>query len=167
MLGAPTGRGVSRAARGFAGGSTIRHKRGPVRRNVGATIVLAEDESDLRAVYAECLRRSGHVVWEAADGGEAAAMVRAHNPDLLLLDLWMPVLNGLEVLEQIRGERGAVGLKVVVLTHSRDADTRLEGFALGASAYWTKDLSLGELSSKIETMLGAPPAPGGPDQPIG
>jgi CheY-like chemotaxis protein len=134
---------------------------------VGATIVLAEDESDLRALYAECLRRSGHVVWEAADGGEATAMVRAHNPDLLLLDLWMPVLNGLEVLEQIRDEPGAVGLKVVMLTHSRDADTRLEGFALGASAYWTKDLSLGELSSKIESMLDAPPAPHGPEQPGG
>ncbi|APW62432.1 response regulator transcription factor [Paludisphaera borealis] len=128
-----------------------------MRNDVGATIVLAEDESDLRAVYAECLRRSGHTVWEAADGAEAAAMVHAHNPDLLLLDLWMPILNGLEVLEQIRGDRGAVGLKVVMLTHQRDADTRLEGFALGASAYWTKDISLLELSSKIESLLDSPP----------
>jgi two-component system alkaline phosphatase synthesis response regulator PhoP len=127
-----------------------------VRNDVGATIVLAEDESDLRAVYAECLRRSGYTVWEAADGAEAAAMVHAHNPDLLLLDLWMPILNGLEVLEQIRGDRGAVGLKVVMLTHQRDADTRLEGFALGASAYWTKDISLVELSSKIESLLDSP-----------
>jgi CheY-like chemotaxis protein len=123
---------------------------------VGATIVLAEDESDLRAVYAECLRRSGHTVWEAADGAEAAALVRAHTPDLLLLDLWMPILNGLEVLEQIRDDRVAIGLKVVMLTHQRDADSRLEGFALGASAYWTKDISLVELASRIESLL-APP----------
>ncbi len=123
---------------------------------MGATIVLAEDESDLRAVYAESLRRSGYTVWEAADGAEATAMVHAHHPDLLLLDLWMPILNGLEVLEQIRGDRGAVGLKIVMLTHQRDADARLEGFALGASAYWTKDISLGELTSKIESLLDSP-----------
>ena len=127
-----------------------------MRNDVGATIVLAEDESDLRAVYAECLRRSGHTVWEAADGAEAASLVHAHNPDLLLLDLWMPILNGLEVLEQIRDDRGAIGLKVVMLTHQRDADSRLEGFALGASAYWTKDVSLVELASRIESLLTPP-----------
>lgn len=127
-----------------------------MRNDVGATIVLAEDESDLRAVYAECLRRSGHTVWEAADGAEAASLVHAHHPDLLLLDLWMPILNGLEVLEQIRDDRGAIGLKVVLLTHQRDADCRLEGFALGASAYWTKDISLVELASRIESLLTPP-----------
>jgi DNA-binding response OmpR family regulator len=127
-----------------------------MRNDVGAIIVLAEDEPDLRAMYAETLRRSGHIVWEAANGAEATSLVHAHTPDLLLLDLWMPILNGLEVLEQIRDDRGAVGLKVVMLTHQRDADTRLEGFALGASAYWTKDLSLCELASKIESLLGSP-----------
>lgn len=120
---------------------------------MGATIVLAEDEDDLRHVYAECLRRVGHTVWEAADGAEATAMVRAHNPDLLLLDLWMPILNGLEVLEQLRDEREAMSTKIVMLTHQRDADSRLEGFALGVSAYWTKDLSLSELIARIEAVL--------------
>lgn len=120
---------------------------------VGAIIVLAEDEPDLRAIYAECLRRGGHVVHEAADGAEAATLVRAHHPDLLVLDHWMPVLNGLEVLEQLRDAREAIGLKVVMLTHQRDADTRLEGFALGAAAYWTKDLTLGELEAKVRSLL--------------
>src|SRR4051794_16315547 len=68
---------------------------------VMATIVLAEDEADLRALLAECLRRDGHIVWEACDGGEAVSLVRAHAPALLLLDIWMPVLNGLEVLEHL------------------------------------------------------------------
>ena len=65
------------------------------------TIVLAEDDADLRALYAECLRREGHVVLEACDGGEAVSLVRAHSPGLLLLDIWMPILNGLEVLEHL------------------------------------------------------------------
>ncbi|WP_165071659.1 response regulator transcription factor [Paludisphaera rhizosphaerae] len=120
---------------------------------MGAIIVLAEDEPDLRALYAECLRRLGYVVWEAADGVEATDQVRTHRPDVLLLDHWMPVLNGLEVLEQLRDAREAIGLKVVMLTHQRDAETRLEGFALGASAYWTKDLSLAELGARIQALL--------------
>ena len=65
----------------------------------------------------------------------------------------MPILNGLEVLEQLRGTSEAVGLKVVVLSHQGDADTRLEGFALGVSDYWTKDLSLAELSSRVDALL--------------
>lgn len=118
-----------------------------------ATIVLAEDDADLRALYAEWLRRAGHRVWEAADGGEAVAQVQACRPDLLLLDIWMPVLNGLEVLEYLKKAREAVGLKVVVLSHQRDADTRLEGFAMGVADYWTKDLSLAELSDRIASVL--------------
>lgn len=120
---------------------------------VEATIVLAEDDPDLRTLYAAWLRRCGHRVWEAADGGEALAQVRANRPQLLLLDVWMPVLSGLEVLEYLALRSEVVGLKVVVLSHQRDADTRLEGFALGIADYWTKDLSLEELSGRIEAVL--------------
>ena len=123
------------------------------------TIVLAEDEADLRAVYAECLRREGHVVLEACDGGEAIALVRAHTPGLLLLDIWMPIFNGLEVLEHLGRTAEAVGLKIIVLSHLSDADTRLEGFALGVADYWTKDLSLAELCARIQRLLGEPPTP--------
>ncbi len=72
-------------------------------------------------------------------------LVRAHSPELLLLDIWMPVMNGLEVLENLRGNTQAVGVKVVVLSQQDDADTHLEGYALGIEDYWTKDLSLDEL----------------------
>ncbi len=72
-----------------------------------ATIVLAEDDADLRVLCAQWLRRAGHRVWEAADGAEALSAVMAHRPDLLLLDIWMPILNGLEVLEHLsRAEHG-------------------------------------------------------------
>ena len=117
------------------------------------TIVLAEDDADLRALYAECLRREGHVVLEACDGGEALSLVKSHAPGLLLLDIWMPVLNGLEVLEHLGRSAEAVGLKVIVLSHLSDADTRLEGFALGVVDYWTKDLSLAELCGESSGWL--------------
>jgi DNA-binding response OmpR family regulator len=126
---------------------------------VEVTIVLAEDDANLRTLYAEWLRRAGHRVWEAADGAEAIACVRAHRPDLLLLDIWMPILNGLEVLEHLSRAWEAVGLKVVVLSHQGDADTRLEGFALGVDDYWTKDFSLVELCARIQDLLGLAPIP--------
>ncbi len=124
---------------------------------MGAIVVLAEDEPDLRAAHAECLRGLGCIVWEAGDGAEASELVRAHRPDLLVLDHWMPVLNGLEVLEQLRDAREAIGLTVVMLTSQRDAETRLEGFALGVAAYWTKDLSPDELGDAARALL--EPAP--------
>jgi DNA-binding response OmpR family regulator len=124
-----------------------------------ATIVLAEDEAGLRACLAECLRREGHTVWEACDGGEALNLVRAHAPALLLLDIWMPVLNGLEVLEHLGRTSEAVGMKVVVLSQLGDADTRLEGFALGVDDYWTKDFSLVEFCARIQRLLGLAPIP--------
>src|SRR5262249_36252436 len=106
---------------------------------VGAIIVLADDEPDLRAVYAALLREAGYVVWEASDGHEAIALVRAHGPDLLILDVWMPGINGFEVLDRLRGDRLTAGLKVVILSNLSDSDTRLEGFSVGVVDYWIKD----------------------------
>lgn len=123
------------------------------------TIVLAEDDADLRAIYAESLRREGHQVWEACDGAEALNLVRAHRPRVLLLDLWMPILNGLEVVELLVNVPEAIGLKVVVLTHQDDADTRLEGFAMGIEDYWTKDLTVPMLCQRVRAIIEASSSP--------
>jgi two-component system response regulator PrrA len=122
-------------------------------RTVPATIVLADDDTDLRSSYAQCLRQAGHEVWEAADGAQALALVRAHAPELLILDTWMPILNGLEVVERLGGAPEAVGIKVVMLSNESDADTRLEGFALGVDDYWTKDMPVVELRERIERLM--------------
>jgi DNA-binding response OmpR family regulator len=122
---------------------------------MGARVVLAEDDPELRTLYAERLRGAGHVVWEAADGGQAFDLVRTQAPDLLLLDMWMPVLNALEVLQQLGGCPEAVGLKTVVLSPLQDADTHLEGYALGVDDYWIKDSSVGDLLEQIERLMRA------------
>lgn len=118
-----------------------------------AEIVLAEDDQDLRAVYATCLREAGYVVWEAADGQDAVSLVAEHRPALLLLDVWMPVLNGFEVLEQIQSDPFATGLKIVMLSNLSDSDTRLECFAAGVTDYWVKGLPLAELCRRVEALL--------------
>src|SRR5688572_18662207 len=112
---------------------------------MGATIVLADDEEDFRTIYGATLRDAGHQVWEAADGDEAIRAVRAHVPDLLLLDVWMPILNGFEVVEAMRHDPLSGSVKVVMLSCVDDADARLEGFAAGVVDYWIKGLSLAEL----------------------
>jgi DNA-binding response OmpR family regulator len=121
--------------------------------SMALTIVLAEDDSALRSIYARSLRAAGHVVWEAEDGAQAVALVRSRSPELLLLDIWMPILNGLEVLERLKSTSEAVGLTVVVLSSHNDADTRLEGSALGIVDYWTKDISVSDLPGRVEQIM--------------
>jgi DNA-binding response OmpR family regulator len=123
---------------------------------VGAIIVLADDEPDLRSIYAACLRNEGFEVWEAADGREALELVEAHHPCLMLLDVWMPELNGLEVVEHLRHDPLACQMRVVMLSNLGDSDTRLEGFSAGVADYWVKSLSLGELCRRVKRLIDEP-----------
>ncbi len=118
-----------------------------------ASIVLADDDEDLRAVYATCLRNAGHAVREAAGGSEALALVREHRPALLILDVWMPQVNGFEVLGQLRHDPAASALKVVMLSNLGDADTRLECFEMGAADYLVKGLALADFRDRIARVL--------------
>jgi DNA-binding response OmpR family regulator len=120
---------------------------------VGIVIVLADDEADLRAIYAEVLRRAGYSIFEASDGREAVALVLERKPTLLLLDVWMPGLNGLEVLDRLRHEPAATAMKVVMLSNLGDADTRLEGFSGGVVDYWVKGLSLDDLLDRVRRVV--------------
>jgi len=135
------------------------HASGHEIRHIRATILVAESDRDLRTVHATRLRSAGHVVWEAPDGGEALRLIRAHSPELVLLDVWMPVMNGLEVLECVRGSTAGVGLKVVAFSQHDDADVQLEGFALGVGEYWTNDLSPDELCDRVQQLLRLAEAP--------
>lgn len=120
---------------------------------MGATIVLADDEADLRTIYATCLRDAGFEVWEAANGREALTMVATHRPTLLILDVWMPGLNGLEVLDLLRHDPFSGTMKVVLLSNLGDSDTQLEGFSVGVTDYWVKGLSLVELCQRVRGVL--------------
>ena len=110
---------------------------------------IRSNERSTRTAFAG----AGHVVWEAEDGAQALELVRSRSPELLLVDIWMPIFNGLEVLERLKTTPEAVGLKVVVLSNHHDADTRLEGSALGVVDYWTKDLSVIDLCGRVEEIM--------------
>ena len=121
-----------------------------------ASIVLADDDEDIRAIYGPCLRSSGHTVLEASGGVEAVKLVREYRPDLLVLDVWMPGCSGFEVLEALRHDPASTGLKILMLSNIGDADTRLECFEMGASGYLVKGLALVELMAGVEGLLANP-----------
>ena len=110
-----------------------------------ASIVLADDDEDLRAIYAPSLRAAGHSVREAPGGLEALEAVREHRPTLLILDVWMPRFNGFEVLAALRHDPASSGLKIMMLSNLGDADTRLECFEMGAADYLVKGASPGRV----------------------
>ncbi|WP_435017721.1 response regulator [Tundrisphaera sp. TA3] len=117
------------------------------------TIVLADDEDDLRAVYVPLLRALGHTVWEASRGEDAVALVLEHRPEMLILDVWMPEMNGFEVLERLRHEPASASMKVVMLSNMSDADTRLECFEMGVTEYLVKGMPLVEFRDRIGQLL--------------
>ena len=119
-------------------------------------ILLAEDDRFLRRAAEAALKRAGFTVLAAADGEEALRMARAEKPDLVLLDLIMPKLQGFEVLKALKADPGTATIPVVVLSNlGQDGDVQraLEG---GAVAYLVKaNLSLDELVSRArETLAG-------------
>ncbi len=118
-----------------------------------AKVILADDDDDLRAVYVAALQAAGHDVWEAPDGRCAIDLVRAHRPDLLLLDIWMPALNGFEVLDALRHDPSGVRLKIVVISNLADADARLEAFEGGATDYLVKGLALDDFLRRVRELL--------------
>jgi len=122
-----------------------------------ATILLADDSADLRTLYAPLLRLHGHEVHEAADGREAIEEARRLRPDLLLLDIWMPGLNGFEVLDALRCDPAATRTRVAMLSVLGDADAQLEAFGAGAVEYLVKGMSLSEFLERVEALLHSDP----------
>ncbi len=118
------------------------------------TILLAEDDRFLRRAMQVALTKRGFTVLLAADGQEALDLLGTHTPDLLLLDLLMPRLTGLEVLEALRREPRTAGLRVLILSNSSKELEMHQASDLGVDGYWIKaNLSLQELGDRIETLL--------------
>ncbi|MFI6070707.1 response regulator transcription factor [Actinoplanes sp. NPDC051343] len=118
-----------------------------------STVLLAEDDPDIRHLVSAKLLRSGFDVIETADGAEALAAIRRRRPDLVLIDLRMPRLEGLEVLRELRADPGTARLPVIVLTaRTRGLDAQL-GYAAGATDYIVKPFSPRELVRRVEDVL--------------
>ena len=114
------------------------------------TILVVDDEPTLRETLAEALDADGFRVVTAADGREALSRFREHQPDLVVLDLMLPELSGIEVCRIIRAESG---VPIVMLTAKTSELDKVVGLELGADDYVTKPFSLRELSARIRALL--------------
>jgi DNA-binding response OmpR family regulator len=113
-------------------------------------IVVADDEPHIRDVLRGYLEAEGFKVVQAADGTEALRVVREHHPDLVLLDVAMPGLDGVEVLRQLRTESDVY---VIMLTARTEEVDKLVGLAVGADDYITKPFSPRELVARVKAVL--------------
>jgi DNA-binding response OmpR family regulator len=118
---------------------------------MGASILVAEDQADIRDLIAMNLRNAGYAVTAVADGAAALASQAEQASDLLILDLMMPVVDGLEVTKQLRA-RGR-NTPILMLTAKSTELDRVLGLELGADDYLTKPFSLAELLARVKALL--------------
>ena len=114
------------------------------------TLLIVDDEPTLLETLAYNLERDGYEVLTASDGREALVKFRAHQPDLLVLDLMLPELSGVEVCRIIRRESG---LPILMLTAKDGEIDKVVGLEVGADDYVTKPFSLRELQARIRALL--------------
>jgi CheY-like chemotaxis protein len=125
-----------------------------------ATVLVVDDERDICELIRVNLGIDGHQILVAHDGEAALAAVEYSRPDLVILDVMMPGLDGFTVLERIkRADAGVAGTPVIMLTARTDALDRVRGGIEGAVRYVTKPFSVVALRATVEEILGGEPEP--------
>jgi type II secretory ATPase GspE/PulE/Tfp pilus assembly ATPase PilB-like protein/CheY-like chemotaxis protein len=156
---------VTPAAEGVAAGpvSTVfdlLEEHAPPARRSGAhgqpasKVLLVDDEDSLRKVMRDLLERDGYVVTEARDGVQALDQVDRVGPDIIVLDLNLPGLDGYGVLSHLRSRPATASIPVIVLTAKGDEDNEVRVFELGADDFLTKPFRARALSARLEAVLG-------------
>ena len=119
------------------------------------TVLIIEDEADAAELFAEMMRVSGFRVLKTSSSAPAVSMMSAEKPDVVLLDIMMPDISGLEILRQMRADPELLNIPVVVVSaKSMPADIK-NGMEAGASTYLTKPVGFLELKEAVERALGS------------
>src|SRR5256886_2581751 len=131
----------------------------PVRRSgahgePASKVLLVDDEDSLRKVMRDLLERDGYAVTEARDGVQALDQVDRVGPDIIVLDLNLPGLDGYGVLSHLRSRPATANIPVIVLTAKGDEDNEVRVFELGADDFLTKPFRARALSARLEAVLG-------------
>ena len=115
-----------------------------------ARVLIVDDEPNIREVVGLYLRRDGHDVVSASDGEEALDLFRRSKPDLVVLDLMLPRLSGLEVCRRMQAQRR---VPLIMLTARGEEEERIVGLSLGADDYIVKPFSPRELAARVTAVL--------------
>jgi DNA-binding response OmpR family regulator len=127
-------------------------------------VLVVEDDRDIAELIVHYLERAGHGSAIVGSGHDALARARARPPDVVVLDLMLPGLDGLEVCRALRGDRATADVPIIMLTARADESDRVAGLELGADDYVTKPFSPKELVARVNAQLrrrqrGSEPSP--------
>lgn len=120
---------------------------------MGKSVLIVDDEPMARTLLRLMLIRSGYDVIEATDGYDALEKLRTVLPDIVILDVMMPGLNGIEVCTKIRNEPTTSKLPVIMLSAKTDTGSINDGMGAGATKYLTKPVSPDELTAQVGDIL--------------
>ena len=117
-------------------------------------ILIIEDEATLQKALQEVLTAEGYDILSALDGLRGLEMARQENPDIILLDIILPKMDGFEVLKELKGEEKTESIPVVILTNLSDVSDVQKALDLGATTYLVKaDFSLEDVIKKVKDTL--------------
>ena len=122
-------------------------------------ILLVEDNEMNRDMLSRRLERKGYSVVLAVDGAEGLARARSESPDLILMDMSLPVIDGWEASRQIKADPATASIPIIALTAHAMTSDRDKALQAGCNDYDTKPVDLPRLLGKIEALLLNPPAP--------
>jgi DNA-binding response OmpR family regulator len=125
-----------------------------VARDTRQTVLVADDDPDIQSLVVLRLERSGYRVLRASDGQEALDLALSELPDLAVLDITMPKLDGCEVTRSLRAHAQTVAMPVILLTARVQEDDVERGMAAGATEYVKKPFSPHELGARVTSILG-------------
>jgi DNA-binding response OmpR family regulator len=116
-------------------------------------ILVVEDDPDIAQLIAHYLQKAGHTAECLTSGSGVVPHARSSPPDLVLLDLMLPGMDGLMVCQALRSQRETAGIPIIMLTARGEEADRIAGLELGADDYITKPFSPGELTARITALL--------------
>lgn len=116
-------------------------------------VLVVEDDPVIQLLVSEVLRGESYDVWTADDGAEGLALVQEDPPELVVLDVMMPNLNGYEVLEQMRREPPSAEIPVILLTALNSDEDVARGFAAGANDFIKKPFQTEDLLARVKALL--------------
>lgn len=117
-------------------------------------ILIVDDEPHIRKLVSFTLSNHGHEVIEAEDGGRGLELAKTEHPDLILLDVMMPVMTGYDVLDRLKADEQTAGIPVIMLSAKSQKAEVEEGLRRGADEYVRKPFTPKDLVSQVEDLLG-------------
>jgi two-component system alkaline phosphatase synthesis response regulator PhoP len=116
-------------------------------------VLIVEDDRDIAALITHYLQKAGHTIEHVASGNAAVAVARESAPDLIVLDVMLPGMDGLMVCQALRGDRATAAIPIIMLTARGEESDRVTGLELGADDYVTKPFSPRELTARVAALL--------------